>query len=91
MSLLLPLLLKPTFVGFRAQERRPTEHHYFTAVQNDASDGEVIAFWLSVSYFDEYHVPILSPSKWAARLELTIHLCLDPKFVSCGAGRLTLG
>jgi hypothetical protein len=36
----------------------PRDRKYFIAVQNDAPDEEVIAFWLSVSYLEDHHVPM---------------------------------
>jgi hypothetical protein len=57
----------------------PTDRRYFTAAQNDAPDEEVIAFWLSVSYLEEHHVPMFvakqlaekatNISEWMALLE----------------------
>jgi hypothetical protein len=38
---------------------------YFTSQQNDSSDEEVIAFWLSVSCLDEHQVPMFVVEKWA--------------------------
>jgi hypothetical protein len=45
----------------------PTGRRYFTAVQNDAPDEEVIAFWLSVSYLEEHHVPMFVAKQWAEK------------------------
>jgi hypothetical protein len=39
--------------GVSARDRK-----YCTAAQNDAPDEEVIAFWLSVSYLEDHHVPM---------------------------------
>jgi hypothetical protein len=44
-----------------------TDRNYFTSVQNDASDEEVIAFWLSVSYLEEHHVPMFVAQQWAEK------------------------
>jgi hypothetical protein len=45
----------------------PEERSYFAAVQNDASDEDVISFWLSVSYLEEHQVPIFVAKQWAKR------------------------
>ena len=43
------------------------ERTYFAAVQNDASDEEVIAIWLSVSYLEDHQVPMFVVERWAER------------------------
>jgi hypothetical protein len=43
------------------------ERSYFAAVQNDASDEEVISFWLSVSYLEDHRVPIFVAKQWGQR------------------------
>jgi hypothetical protein len=43
------------------------ERSYFAAVQNDASDEEVISFWLSVSYLEDRRVPMFVAKQWGQR------------------------
>jgi hypothetical protein len=43
------------------------ERSYFAAVQNDASDEEVIPFWLSVSYLEDHQVPMFVARQWVFR------------------------
>jgi hypothetical protein len=43
------------------------ERSYFAAVQNDASDEEVISFWLSVSYLEDHQVPMFVAKQWGQR------------------------
>jgi hypothetical protein len=45
----------------------PRDRKYFIAVQNDASDEEVITFWLSVFYLAEHHVPMFVAKQWAEK------------------------
>jgi hypothetical protein len=45
----------------------PAERSYFTAMQNDSSDEEVISFWLSVSYLENHRVPMFIVKQWARR------------------------
>jgi hypothetical protein len=37
---------------------------YFAAVQNDASDKQVISFWLSESYLEDHRVPMFVVKQW---------------------------
>jgi hypothetical protein len=50
-----------------AKDVSPAERSYFTAAQNDSSDEQVIAFWLSVSYLEERQVPMFVAKQWAKR------------------------
>ena len=45
----------------------PAERSYFTAMQNDSSDENVISFWLSVSYLGNHRVPMFIVKQWARR------------------------
>jgi hypothetical protein len=45
----------------------PVERNYFTAIQNDSSDEEVIAFWLSVSSLEQHQLPMFIVEEWAKR------------------------
>lgn len=45
----------------------PAERRFFTAVQNDASDEEVISFWLSVSYLEKHRVLMFVVKQWGQR------------------------
>jgi hypothetical protein len=45
----------------------PAERSYFTAMQNDSSDEDVISFWLSVSYLGNHRVPMFIVKQWARR------------------------
>jgi hypothetical protein len=44
-----------------------SERSYFVAVQNDASDEQVISFWLSVSYLEDHQVPIFVVKRWGQK------------------------
>jgi hypothetical protein len=56
-----------------AKDVSTEERIYFTSQQNDSSDEEVIAFWLSVSYLDEHQVPMFVVEKWAKRASSVNH------------------
>jgi hypothetical protein len=43
------------------------ERSYFAAVQYDASDEEVISFWLSVSYLGDHKVPMFVVKQWGQK------------------------
>jgi hypothetical protein len=45
----------------------PQKRIYFTTEQNDSSDEEVIAFWLSVSCLEEHQLPMFIVEQWAKR------------------------
>jgi hypothetical protein len=36
-------------------------------VQNDASDEQVISFWLSVSYLEDHRVPMFVVKQWGLK------------------------
>jgi hypothetical protein len=40
---------------------------HFAAVQNDASDEQVVSFWLSVSYLEDHRVPMFVVKQFSDR------------------------
>jgi hypothetical protein len=52
---------------FADKDVSPQKRIYFTTEQNDSSDEEVIAFWLSVSCLEEHQLPMFIVEQWAKR------------------------
>jgi hypothetical protein len=50
------------------------ERSYFAAVQNDASDEQVISFWLSISHLEDHRVPMFVVKQWGLKASSNLEI-----------------